>query len=150
MTVAQRLLGTIAGLDFDAFITACGFCYESYTYITGIFHPRSFFLPFFFPLSRFIAISVTTLCLKHNTEQIFLGEYRGGVQAASVLCWRVEEPPDSFFFSCELELRCLCSSDTLQVTTAVKAVCACLCVYMCVCGRRLCCMDLWSVGRPGL
>lgn len=23
-------------LDFDAFITACGFCYESYTYITGI------------------------------------------------------------------------------------------------------------------
>lgn len=64
MTVAQRLLGIIEVLDFDAFITACGFCYESY--ITDIL--QTFFFSF-----CFIAISVTTLFLKHNAEQIFLG-----------------------------------------------------------------------------
>lgn len=66
MTVAQRLLGTIETLYFDAFITECGFCYESYTYITGVFHSGLCFCV--------IAISVTTLFLKHNTEQLFLRE----------------------------------------------------------------------------
>lgn len=34
--MAPRLRGTIELLDFDAFITARGLCYESYTYITRI------------------------------------------------------------------------------------------------------------------
>lgn len=43
--MAQRLRGTIELLDFDAFITACGFCYESYTYITGILQYFSVYFP---------------------------------------------------------------------------------------------------------
>lgn len=51
-------------LDFDAFITACGLCYESYTYITGVLQ---YFLFIFLPLS------VPTFLLNPNSEQIRAG-----------------------------------------------------------------------------
>lgn len=50
--MAQRLLGTIETLYFDAFITERGLCYESNTYITGVSHSALCFCV--------IAISVTT------------------------------------------------------------------------------------------
>lgn len=54
MTVAQRLLGTIEVLDFDAFITACGFCYESYiTVITDILQKKLFFFLLLYCYQRY-------------------------------------------------------------------------------------------------
>lgn len=81
------------GLNFDAFITACGFCYESYTYITGTFSSRLFFFLFF-------------IYCYQCYNSLFEAQYRADILQR--IKWRCrhcfstlfgeEEPRDFFFF----------------------------------------------------
>lgn len=62
--MAPRLRGTIELLDFDAFITACGLCYESYTYITRILQYFSVYSS-----ALFIALRAERSILQPDSEQ---------------------------------------------------------------------------------